>query len=213
MKRDMEGRAVTGECLVSLVSGPDLKREQFIEATPLEDQSGYNTGLTLYNQDMALGIAAFIIAILADTPSVNWGAEEGAVYHYARLIGRPLLFLQCLHHVMELMAKRVKKALRGRHSTAPTDVVVSMWQKNYNSFLDQIQNGGFEYNVFDWDRYQEEPAMLEAAHAALTWARRAMRDKDYDPKGEYTVALKNLLTFLGVKLDKFMIHRPAQVRS
>ena len=61
------------------------------------------------------GLVQQVYGVVCDTPSVNWGAGEGAVYHFCRMIGRPILLLQCVHHQEELVVKAAKKAIQVLH--------------------------------------------------------------------------------------------------
>ena len=71
LKRDMDGMADGGEVMVNLASGPSLIREQFISASRLEEGTGYDIALQLYNQYLALEIIDNIFGILSDTCSVK----------------------------------------------------------------------------------------------------------------------------------------------
>ena len=42
---------------------------------------------------MRADISQLVVAVVADTPTVNFGPEEGAVYSIARELGKHLLFL------------------------------------------------------------------------------------------------------------------------
>ena len=98
MKQYMGGVKQLVESLVFLVSSPRLRREVFMFAAPLFDLTCYNTALVIFNNLVAKGLTNVVTGIVADTPSVNWGAEEGVVYHLYRMLERPLLLLQCVHH-------------------------------------------------------------------------------------------------------------------
>ena len=98
LKQYMGGVKQLVERLVCLVSSPWMRREVFMFAAPLFDLSGYNTALVIFNDLVSKGLTNYVTGIVADTPSVNWGAEEGVVYHLCRMLERPLLLLQCIHH-------------------------------------------------------------------------------------------------------------------
>ena len=220
-----------------------MRREVFMFAAPLFDLSGYNTALVIFNDLVAKGLTCCVSGVVADTPSVNWGAEEGVVYHLCRMLQRPLLLLQCVHHTevcttapaptlvpapesapepapvptpapadalepqhspelepeysQELVVKRVKAALgrlAGRTSSSPTDLVVKLWQSNFNSFkgdIDRVLNEDnnneeedIMFRVFDWEEYEDQPDVIEAAGAALAWARHAKKNLQFS-RGDY----------------------------
>ena len=118
--------------------------------------------------------------------------------------------------------KRVKAALArnsGRSSTSPTDLVVKLWQSNYNSFKEDInrvlsddnngQDDDITFRVFDWEEFEDQPDVTEAAAAALAWAREAKRNLQFS-RGDYLYALNLLLYFLGA-LVPLKIFTPAEV--
>ena len=122
----------------------------------------------------------------------------------------------------ELVVKRVKAALgrlAGRTSSSPTDLVVKLWQSNFNSFkgdIDRVLNDDnnneeeeIMFRVFDWEEYEDQPAVIEAAGAALAWARHAKKNLQFS-RGDYLYALNLLLYFLGA-LVPLQIFTPAEV--
>ena len=132
------------------------------------------------------------------------------------------LYLHLQFSFQELVVKRVKTALArnaGRASTAPTDHVVKLWQSNYNSFKVYIDralsdnNNGVDDNiifrVFNWEEYKDQPAVTEAAEAALSWARGAKKNLQFS-RGDYLYALNLLLYFLGAMVP-LKIFTPAEV--
>ena len=85
------------------VSAPNLARPQFLGIEPLLNSTGYASALGFYNILMTWQVSHLLIAIVADTPSVNWGTWEGAVYYLASWLERQLLYIQCVHHTEELV--------------------------------------------------------------------------------------------------------------
>ena len=115
LRHDMDGKAEVVERIMVSVSSPWLERTQLLAATVLDDPTGYNTAVSLYNTLLEHDLLDHVFGVLCDTPSVNWGAEEGAVYHFCRMVQRPLVLLQCIHHQEELVVKAVKKAIQVTH--------------------------------------------------------------------------------------------------
>ena len=81
----------------------------------------------------AADIGDQVVAVVADTPTVNFGHEEGAVYHIARLLDRQLLVIQCQHHTEELVPKAVQVHVSGRPSTSPADALFVKWHNAFTS--------------------------------------------------------------------------------
>ena len=82
---------------------------------------------------LAAEIDQQVVAVVADTPTVNYGHEEGAVYWIARILDKQLLFIQCQHHTEELVPKAVMAHVSGRPSTSPADALFVKWEANFTN--------------------------------------------------------------------------------
>ena len=87
----------------------------------------------------SLDIVNQVVAVVADTPTVNFGHEEGSVYLIARNLGRQLLFIECQHHTEELVPKAVMVQVSGRPSTSPADALFTRWQTAFPNLQVQLQ--------------------------------------------------------------------------
>ena len=81
----------------------------------------------------AADVSKQVVAVVADTPTVNFGHEEGAVYWIARLLDCQLLVIQCQHHTEELVPKAVQVHVSGRPSTSPADALFVKWHNAFTS--------------------------------------------------------------------------------
>ena len=99
LEEDFEGKRQEQHRLVSLLSSPSLSMEQLLGVAPLEKESGYSIALEVYNQLLAQDCEGQVAGVVFDSTAVNTGAEEGAGIHLQRLLDRPILVIECGHHV------------------------------------------------------------------------------------------------------------------
>ena len=210
LNHDMQGKTGAKERMVTLVSGACVVKPQPLAAVPMNQNSGYETANTVCEVLRENQIDSRIVAVVADTCAVNFGAAEGAVYHLASLLDRQLLYLECKHHDEDLVPKAVKRVLSDRDSTSPTDYVVSTWQKGFVKVQDEVRGDNFVLNTFDWDWVDEHPQVKAAVLAARDWARQARREKEFD-KNDYCSLVNDILVYLGDVVPGYSVPRPAKV--
>lgn len=99
IEEDFEGKRQEQHRLVSLLSSPSLSKEQLLGVAPLEKESGYSIALEVYNQLLGQDCADQVAGVVFDSTAVNTGSEEGAGIHLQRLLDRPILVIECGHHV------------------------------------------------------------------------------------------------------------------
>ena len=97
MEQDF-GRRETQNRLVLLLKSPWLERERLVGVAPLEVETGYGCALEVFGQLLNLGVEDKVIAAVFDSTGVNTGEEEGAAIHLQRLLDRPILEVECIHH-------------------------------------------------------------------------------------------------------------------
>ena len=99
VEEDFESTRQTQHRLVSLLSSPSYQREQLLAVAPLVQESGYAVGLEVFGQLLHLECDKQVAATVFDSTALNTGSEEGAVIHLQRLLDRPILAIECGHHV------------------------------------------------------------------------------------------------------------------
>ena len=99
IEEDFQGKRQEQHRLVSLLSSPSLSKEQLLGVAPLEKESGYSIALEVYNQLLGQDCEDQVAGVVFDSTAVNTGAEEGAGIHLQRLLDRPILVIECCHHV------------------------------------------------------------------------------------------------------------------
>ena len=73
MKQDFEGRVEKKTRMVTVLSSPDMDREQIMGVAPMERETGYEVAYLVYGQLIAIGVDGNIFFAVSDTPSVNFG--------------------------------------------------------------------------------------------------------------------------------------------
>ena len=194
--------------IVTILSSPWLNRDQLVAVAPLEVEDGYSVASEVYCQAAGLELIPNTIAVVADTPNVNFGQSEGALQHICRMCEKDLLQIPCVHHTEELPPKAVAEAVSGRKSTGPEDPLLQKIQANWNFIKASIPED-VEYKTFDWEESQGT-AQEEVAKEVLAWAKEARRTAQYS-RGDYLNALNLVLLFLGSFLGLCTLPRPARV--
>lgn len=205
---DMYGRKEGVHRMVTTINSPWINREQPLCAARMEIETGGTVAEQLHVQTEGVGLTDSVAYVVADTPTVNFGQDEGAIMNFQRMIQRPILAIPCPHHTEELPPAAVVLEVSGRPSTGPKDPLLTTWNKNFNSVRDAIPDD-FEYKTFDWEE-QEGTAQESAAEEVRDWCEEMKRGEEFS-RGDYTIALNLVLVFLGVWVPNFSIPRPCAV--
>ena len=99
LEEDFAGKRQSQHRLVSLLKSPSLKREHLLAVAALQNETGYTVALEIFGQLLQMGVDKHVAAAVFDSTSVNTGSEEGAAIHLQRLLDRPILEIECGHHV------------------------------------------------------------------------------------------------------------------
>ena len=164
--QDFEGRKELLHRLVTYISSPWLDRGQLLTASPMVEETGAGVAMELHTLVEGLGISSNLVAVCTDTPSVNTGGENGAIIEFFRVLGHPLLKIPCGHHVLELVAKAVMKAVSGRPSQGPEDKVLAFVYNNQNDILDAIPTTNYNFEKFCWVEQYGTAQVPAPAHPA-----------------------------------------------
>ena len=109
MREEMEGRGDFRSRLITCLSSPASPNfQQLLAASPLDNPTGYHVAYEAYNQLKAIGLCENVIAAVSDTPSVNFGQENGAMYQIQVMLEKQIIEIPCGHHQAELPAKAVQ---------------------------------------------------------------------------------------------------------
>ena len=112
MMKDITGSLQENESI--LVSGaPHYVEGKLLSVTKLIDEEGKPTSTgeaqasAVLEQIQAWDIEADIVAFVFDTTASNTGRKKGATVRLQQILGRPVFFLGCRHHISELVVKAV----------------------------------------------------------------------------------------------------------
>ena len=212
MTCDWDGRLQKFEFLAIAASGFGLERPQLLNAANLTEGSGRTIALATYNALQSWDVVDNVAFLVADTPTVNWGVWEGALYHLASHIGKQLIYLPCPHHTEELPAKAVSLVTSGRPTTAPTNV---LFKRFYDMMIedqtlwDAVQSDDVVYNTFDEERYQDTDVLRVANWVAL-WAKAAATNMNFT-RDIYKYSCNLIRVVRGKMVIGFILQRPPPV--
>ena len=113
--------------------------------------------------------------------------------HLQSFLQRPILCIQCGHHVAEIPAKALMAAVSGRDPTSPADKLFTKLQNNWNQLCD---TGALEeeYKLFDWEGEAHTQQGI-VARKVLSWAQAVFEENSFS--GAYLDCIKLTLVFLG----------------
>ena len=99
---DMEGRKEGAHRMVTMINSPWMPREQPICAARMDVETGGTVAEQLFVQTEGLEVTDSVAYLVADTPTVNFGQDNGAIMNFQRMIQRPILPIPCGHHIEEV---------------------------------------------------------------------------------------------------------------
>ena len=99
LNQDFGGVRESAHRLVTIVSSPHLVRPQLLAVSQLENETGYEVATECYNQLLGNDIVKETIVLVADSPTVNFGQQEGALQHLCRMCQKDMIEKHCVHHI------------------------------------------------------------------------------------------------------------------
>ena len=100
IEEDFRGKKKSQHRLVSLLTSPEQdQQEHLLGVVPLEQETGYNIALEVYNHLLHHDLENQVAGAVLNSTAANTGIEEGAAIHLQRLLDRPILEIECGHHV------------------------------------------------------------------------------------------------------------------
>ena len=108
---------------------------------------------------MAAQISHLVIALVCDTPTINWGVWEGAVYYIATWLDKQMLYIQCVHHTEELVPKTVSLVASQHPTTQPANILFKCFQNSIlateegQSLWDIIKDDDVIYKIHVEEQY------------------------------------------------------------
>ena len=210
MSQDFDGRREKTKRLVTILSSPRMDREQVVAVACLDQETGHLVAMEVHGQLVGLDISENIVFAVSDTPYVNTGKNIGALIILQQMLERPIIVIECGHHVHELGPKAVMAAVSRRPSTSPADRLFTKFLDSWNMLLDAgVRGDQVAYRLFDWQSVVGT-GTEKVARAVCQWAKETSRNKDFAERGDYMEVIKLVLLFLGVKVP-MTLPRPCAV--
>ena len=127
-------------------------------------------------------------ALVFDTTASNTGRLKGSSTIFGDMLGRPVLWLACRHHIPELFIKHANTAIRGE-SKGPDDSLFKEF-KSFFGFIDLDKRSLWVWpgSIRDW--------RSRRAKEVLLWADDHMQNATW-PREDYRELLELVVTYLG----------------
>ena len=91
---------------IVMSGNPHMTEGKVIEVEEISSSTGKDQAEAVLKAVEDGGAKNFVHALLFDTTASNTGVKKGAAILIMKELGRPLLFLECRHHVSELLLKQ-----------------------------------------------------------------------------------------------------------
>jgi hypothetical protein len=128
----------TIERLAVVITSPCFDGDEFVAAPGLENGTGRAQAEAGVEAVDDLGVLALVDGVVFDTTFSNSGAHIGTVTLVENELGRQILKLPCRHHISDLYGKNTAKAVSGRISSGPGDVLFLRYKREWPNLVDTI---------------------------------------------------------------------------
>ena len=170
----------TEDRLAIALSAPNVIPGQFLASPVIPAGTGLCMSNAVHELTAEYGLRDKVRAVVFDTTASNTGCWRGSVTIFEKQLGRPILWLACRHHIIELHIKHANETLRGP-SKGPEDGLFKRFKKLFPSLdRDRQQYSTWKgpVNPSDW-RSTKAATVLQWAnnHMELgTWSREDYRE-------------------------------------
>ena len=148
-----------------------------------------------------------IIGVCCDTTGSNTGEFSGAVVYLAELIDRPLLWILCRRHILEVHMSHFMEALTGEKTKGPRRGLYVRLQKAWPEFkleVDKLEN----ITKYNWKLLTVGSPLHELACDALKFGKRALALNMFGKRMDYKKLCQLMVFYLGGNVDSFSFHQP-----
>ena len=148
-----------------------------------------------------------IIGVCCDTTGSNTGEYSGAVVYLAELIDRPLLWILCRRHILEVHMSYFMEALTGEKTKGPRRGLNVRLQKAWPEFkleVDKLEN----ITKYNWKLLTVGSPLHELACDALKFGKRALALNMFEKRTDYKKLCQLMVFYLGGNVDSFSFHQP-----
>lgn len=147
-----------------------------------------------------------VFAVCCDTTGSNTGEFRGAIVILAELIEKPLLWLLCRRHMLEVHISHVMESLTGEKTKGPRRGLYVKLQKEWPKFkveVDKMEN----IVKFNWKLLPVGKPLYKLAIEALEFGKRALVLNTFQ-RGDYKNLCELMVLYLGGDVDGFKFHQP-----
>lgn len=162
--------------------------EEILGVPVAEDGTGQEVARTVFQQVERVGAREQIIGFSFDTTAANSGMLTGACIHLENLLGRPVLWLACRHHVLEVVLKHVFEKCCGP-STGPEIPVFKRFQERW-----ELLDRGSYRTLNETEPMENALELLRVQ--MIAFLRKVLHDGS-NPREDYEELLRLCLVFLG----------------
>lgn len=166
------------------------KKQIFLEAVRMEkgETGGTETGMETHRVLREWGLLDDTVSASFDTTRLNVGHLTAAVITLQNLLGRPLLWFACRHHVMEVILDHVWKDLKIEDDTSPELCIFKKFREAFNAVKKDITTAHLQY-------FEPKKPYLKRLHAEVLAELREI-SSNYHPRDDYKECLFLCILFL-----------------
>ena len=191
---DMAGEF--GDRLAIVLSGntPDCIQGKLLSAEKIADGTGRSQAEEVISALNKWGAQDNVCGMCFDTTSSNTGWIKGACVLIEEMLGRPLLWLPCRHHICELLLKAAWEAVFGE-DMEPSYTEMGIFQKNW----EKIEKNNFEIlNLKPWMKHYRAKV--------VPFLKSLLQSKQ--PRDDYREVIELVLLILGSPVENFTFKKP-----
>ena len=191
---DMAGEF--GDRLAIVLSGntPDCIQGKLLSAEKIADGTGKSQAEEVISALNKWGAQDNVCGMCFDTTSSNTGWIKGACVLIEEMLGRPLLWLPCRHHICELLLKAAWEAVFGE-DMEPSYTEMGIFKKNW----EKIDKNNFEIlNLKPWMKHYRAKV--------VPFLKSLLQSKQ--PRDDYREVIELVLLILGSPVENFTFKKP-----
>ena len=191
---DMAGEF--GDRLAIVLSGntPDCIQGKLLSAEKIADGTGRSQAEEVISALNKWGAQDNVCGMCFDTTSSNTGWIKGACVLIEEMLGRPLLWLPCRHHICELLLKAAWEAVFGE-DMEPSYTEMGIFKKNW----EKIDKNNFEI-------LNPKPWMKHYKAKVVPFLKSLLQSKQ--PRDDYREVIELVLLILGSPVENFTFKKP-----
>ena len=188
-----------GDFLAVVLSGDSPDCPKVLSAKMIEDGKGINQAKEVVSVLKEWGCEGNVCSMCFDTTSSNTGWIKGACVLIEKMLGRPLLWNACRHHIPELILRAVWEILFGKD--------MSPFYKDFEDFQaswDDIDKNNFEF----LNPNRNERKWMKEIRNRVVSILESILQSEKQPRDDYKEVLELVLILLSAPPQKFTFKKP-----